>query len=88
MREQNDDSPIMPVLVCGGLFLIVVGTIAGFFNIGSFSNVLAILFAFYILWVISIAVIVCVKPDWSVTTQGIVGFIVAIFILIGILLCH
>ena len=88
MREQNDDSPIMPVLVCGGLFLIVVGTIAGFFNIGSFSNVLAILFAFYILWVISIAVIVSIQPDWSPTMQGIIGFVVAIFILIGVLLCH
>ena len=86
MREQNDDSPIMPVLVCGGLFLIVVGTIAGFFNIGSFSNVLAILFALYVFWLVSIVAVVWIKPEWSITTQGIVGFIVAVFILIGILL--
>ena len=87
MREQNEDSNlVMSIIIYGGLLLVVIGTVAGLFNIGSFGIVLGAIFAFYITWIISTLLISSVFSQWSMTKQGSIGFVVALFILIGIIL--
>ena len=87
MREQNEDTNlVMSIITYGGLLLIVIGTIAGFFNIGSFGIVLGTLFIFFAAWAISIFGITYVFPQWSMAKQGSIGFVVALFIIIGIIL--
>ena len=87
MREQNEDSNlVMSIIIYGGLLLVVIGTVAGLFNIGSFGIVLGAIFAFYITWIISTLLISSVFSQWSMTKQGCIGFVVALFIIIGIIL--
>ena len=82
--KEEDKSSIPAIMGIGGLVLVVVGTIASFFNIGSFGAILGVLIALYITWIIATMILTSVYPDWSTTNQGVVGFIIALFIIINL----
>lgn len=67
--QEEEKSPVITAIVVGGVILIVVGTIAGIFNIGrSFSFILGIAFATYAFGIGATLVLSATCKDWSMTT--------------------
>lgn len=81
---MEEDDSISAILTIGGIILVVVSTIAGIFNL--WGDVLAYVFVFYFMWLISTILLGSFNSDWSKKKAGIIGLIIAISITLGVYL--
>lgn len=78
MREEKKDEPMAAFITLGGMALIVIGTIAGLFNIGKAGALLGGLFAVYIIWLVLLFTLHSLNKEWSLTKVGWVSLYFAI----------
>ena len=87
MKQNKEDKkdPWPSIVGYSFIFLVVVGTIAGFFNVGSFGAILGIVIAGFITFIIAAMVLSSMNSEDNESSTIIKALIITIFIILGLL---